>query len=88
VTSRQRVVGHCCVAANESAELAWATSLSGDRLWRRIAKGICARVDQLLGGRDFLVRISKLFPALCDHLLGLLELGQRISAEFVGSFHE
>ena len=52
------------------------------------AKGIGAIVDQLLGNPDFLVGSRKLFPALLDHALGLLELGQGINADLGVLFHD
>ena len=52
------------------------------------AKSIGTVVDKLLGDPDFLVGSRKLFPALLDHALGLLELGQGINADLGVLFHD
>lgn len=50
-------------------------------------ESVCALVDKFLCSPDFLVRGDKLFPALFDHQLGRLELGQGVGSEFVGLIH-
>lgn len=52
------------------------------------AKCVRAFVDELLGKPDFLVRSRQLFPALLDHVLGLLELGQGVHADIGALFHD
>jgi hypothetical protein len=55
--------------------------------WRP-AKSIRTLVDELLGELDLPVRGGKLFPALFDHELSLLELVQGVHADLACVFHK
>lgn len=55
---------------------------------RRVAECFRAFVDQLLGNAYFLVRGGQLIPAFLNHVLGLLELRQRVPADVSILFHK
>lgn len=55
--------------------------------WRRLAESIGALINQLLSRPDLVVGGGKLFPALLNHVLRLLELGQGGGSDFASFVH-